>query len=35
MSVLEGLLRIWGRKEDANVLRVQIEDLRGEDDIHE
>jgi hypothetical protein len=29
MNVLEGWLRDWGRKEDANTLRREIEELMG------
>jgi hypothetical protein len=35
MNVLEGWLRIWGRKEDANTLRGEIEELMGRDEIDE
>jgi len=30
MNVLEGWLRGWGREEDANTLRGEIEELMGE-----
>lgn len=32
MIVLEGWLRGWGREEDANKLRGEIEELIGEDE---
>ncbi|KAH6985586.1 hypothetical protein EDB80DRAFT_231815 [Ilyonectria destructans] len=35
MNVLEGWLRVWGRKEDANTLRGEIEELMGKDEIDE
>ena len=35
MNVLEGWLRVWGRKEDANTLRGEIEQLMGRDEIDE
>ncbi len=35
MNVLEGWLRGWGREEDANTLRGEIEKLMGKDDIDE
>jgi hypothetical protein len=35
MNVLEGWLRGWGREEDANTLRGEIEELMGKDEIDE
>jgi hypothetical protein len=35
MNVLEGWLRGWGREEDANTLRGEIEELIGKDDMDE
>ncbi|KAK4148588.1 hypothetical protein C8A00DRAFT_47595 [Chaetomidium leptoderma] len=35
MNVLEGWLRVWDRKEDANTLRGEIEELLGKDEIYE
>jgi hypothetical protein len=35
MNVLEGWLRGWGREEDANTLRGEIEALMGKDEIDE
>lgn len=35
MNVLEGWLRIWGREDDADKIRKEIEQLMGEDDIVE
>ncbi|KAI1358861.1 hypothetical protein F5Y08DRAFT_320864 [Xylaria arbuscula] len=35
MNVLEGWLRGWGREEDANTLRGEIEELMGRDEIDE
>jgi hypothetical protein len=35
MNILEGWLRGWGREEDANALRGEIEKLMGKDDIDE
>jgi len=35
MNVLESWLRVWGRKEDANTLREEIEELMGKDEIDE
>jgi hypothetical protein len=35
MNVLEGWLRGWGREEDANILRGEIEELMGKDEINE
>ncbi|KAM7209848.1 hypothetical protein V8F06_014768, partial [Rhypophila decipiens] len=35
MSVLEGWLRVWGREEDADTLRRQMEELIGGDEIDE
>jgi hypothetical protein len=35
MSALEGWLRVWGRQEDADTSRGQMEELMGEDDIDE
>ena len=31
-NVLKGWLRDWGREEDANTLRGEIEELMGKDD---
>jgi hypothetical protein len=33
MNVLEGWLRGWGREEDANTLRGEIEELMGKNEI--
>jgi len=35
MNVLECWLRDWGREEDANTLRGEIEELMGKDEIDE
>ncbi|KAH8751080.1 hypothetical protein F5883DRAFT_211659 [Diaporthe sp. PMI_573] len=35
MNVLEGWLRGWGREEDANALRGEINELIGKDEIDE
>lgn len=35
MNVLEGWLQDWGREEDANTLRGEIEGLMGKDEIDE
>jgi hypothetical protein len=35
MNVLEGWLQGWGREEDANTLRGEIEGLMGKDEINE
>lgn len=35
MTVLEGWLQDWGREEDANTLRGEIEGLMGKDEIDE
>lgn len=35
MNVLDGWLRGWGREEDANTVRAEINVLMGKDEIDE
>ena len=35
MNVLEGWLQYWGREEDANTLRGEIEGLMGKNEVDE